>query len=179
MPPQRVSDVQVAPEIDRNFKNAYSIWKNAAKVLQSENDEVATRYKESVELWLRDYKTTLLELGNAPLKTRHWDRIWMGCMNKPYVQGFKLDDLIRCNAFEHKEAISEITGVASGEYALELQLEKVTHPSSSAQRHAIRAETNRSESHWATHSATSRLRRTCTPLRVRRWYEAGPRRNSR
>jgi hypothetical protein len=81
----------------------------------------------------------------------------MGCMNKPYVQGFKLDDLIRCNAFEHKEAISEITGVASGEYALELQLEKVTHPSSSAQRHAIRAETNRSESHWATHSATSRL----------------------
>ena len=121
-------DVQVAPEIDRNFKNAYSIWKNAAKVLQSENDEVATRYKESVELWLRDYKTTLLELGNAPLKTRHWDRIWMGCMNKPYVQGFKLDDLIRCNAFEHKEAISEITGVASGEYALELQLEKVTPP---------------------------------------------------
>ena len=148
-----VGDVQVAPEIDRNFKNAYSIWKNAAKVLQSENDEVATRYKESVELWLRDYKTTLLELGNAPLKTRHWDRIWMGCMNKPYVQGFKLDDLIRCNAFEHKEAISEITGVASGEYALELQLEKVTH------RVLHSAVQHRNESKRIAWRATGRLRR--------------------
>ena len=41
---------------------------------------------------------------------------------QPYADSFMLQDLISWNAFAFKEQIEEVSGVASGEYALELQL---------------------------------------------------------
>ena len=109
--------VQVVPVIDAHFENAYSI-----KVVYSANDAVFERYMQSVKRWLH-FKPTLVELGSAPLKAEHWGRIWAGCMDKPYVPGFTLDDLIQHNAFAHKEAISKIAAAASDEFATECQRE--------------------------------------------------------
>ena len=113
--------VQVVPAIHAHFDNAYSTWQTAASLLHSPHDAVASRYFESVKMWLR-YKPILVALANAPLTPRHWHELWR-CMGTPYVHGFTLGDLIQHSAFEHAEAIRTIACAASDAHALETQLQ--------------------------------------------------------
>ena len=113
--------LQVVPAIDTHFRDAYTVWTNAANKLQSAHDAVSARYLRSVVEWLR-YKPTLVALANAPLTPRHWHELWL-CMGTPYVRDFTLGDLIKHGAFDHAEAICTFTAGAADEFALEAQLE--------------------------------------------------------
>jgi hypothetical protein len=95
-------------------------WKNAAKLLQRD-DEVAVRYEESVEPWAREYKATLLELANPQLQIGGWRTILDACMAIPFAASCTLRDLIERKAFEHEEAIAEISAAATHAFALRLQ----------------------------------------------------------
>jgi len=90
---------------------------------KNEEDGVAKRLKEWLEVW-KAYMPTLVDLGNPALRPRHWKQIF-DALGQPLHTTFTLDELMEWKIFDHKELVSEISGVASGEYALELQLEKV------------------------------------------------------
>eukprot|EP00741_Cyanophora_paradoxa_P024436 tig00022075_g23593.t1 len=110
---------EMSTEVQTCYKNAFRMWK------RKEDDEVAKRLKDSVEVW-KAWMPMVLELGNKALKSRHWEKIFR-VLGQTYFQGmsFTLDQLIRYNIFDHRELISEISGVASGEYGLEITLEKI------------------------------------------------------
>jgi len=106
-----------------------SHWANAAKMMQSDHDEVAVRYEHSVEPWLRNYKTMLLELANPQLHEEHWRQIFGVCMNIPgqvVPLTVTLRDLIERKAFEHDEAIAAIAAGATYNFACQLQKQQVS-----------------------------------------------------
>jgi len=103
------------------YKNSYRMWK------RKEDDEVARRLKDSVEMW-KNWMPVLLELGNKALKPRHWEKVFR-VLGQSYYSGitFTLDQLFRYYVLEHREEMAEISAVASGEYALEITLDKIKH----------------------------------------------------
>ena len=97
--------------------------KDATRLFKIEEDAVCARLKKSVARW-KAFSPTLIALGNQALRERHWKKIFT-VLEQPYQTSFMLLDLITWNVFSSKDALEEISGVASGELALELQLEKI------------------------------------------------------
>jgi len=104
----------MAKEIQEALKNATRIHK------AREEDRVALRFRKSVEVW-KGYSACLVDLGNTALKQRHWDQIFSK-LSMPTQHNFTLENLIEWHIFSIRDAVSEISGVASGEAALETQL---------------------------------------------------------
>ena len=98
-------------------------FKKAAKMCKTLDDAVAQRFKENTIKW-KTYMPTLIALGNSALKPRHWEQIFSK-LGRPYDNEMKLCDLLHWDIFQIKDFCEEISGIASGEYSLELQLEKI------------------------------------------------------
>eukprot|EP00960_Hanusia_phi_P047196 758288-Hanusia_phi.AAC.1 len=104
-------------------KEIQAMTKLATKLHKRDNDQVSERLKQSVMRW-KGFTAVLVALGNPALKERHWRKIFEA-MEVPYQQDFTLMDLIQWNVFMIKDTVEEVSGVASGEMALELQLQKI------------------------------------------------------
>eukprot|EP00971_Amphidinium_carterae_P317371 6309746-Amphidinium_carterae.1 len=87
-----------------------------------DGDDVAVKIKTMIEEW-KVNMPSLLELANPAMKSRHWQKIHKAInLNTSSVT---LLQLANHGIFDHKELISEVSGTASGEQALEQNLEKI------------------------------------------------------
>jgi len=109
-----------AEEMEREVQ---STLKQAVLFNKQREDDVSLRFKTEMVKW-KEYMNTLVPLGNQALKQRHWEQIFAK-LNRQYDKDMTLNMLIGWNVFTIKDFCEEISGVASGEYALELQLEKI------------------------------------------------------
>ena len=109
-----------AEEMEREVQGTL---KQAVLFAKQREDDVSLRFKEEMVKW-KEYMNTLVPLGNEALKQRHWEQIFAK-LNRPYDQDMTLNNMIGWNIMSIKDFAEEISGVASGEYALELQLEKI------------------------------------------------------
>jgi dynein heavy chain len=101
-------------EVAVRLKEAVRMWK------RNEDDEVAQKLKKNIETW-RTRMPCFVDLGNPALKARHWKQIF-DKIGRPVQESFTLQDILDWNFVSIKDFIADISGVASGEYALELQL---------------------------------------------------------
>jgi hypothetical protein len=115
----------VVPEIAKHYQLAYSMWKDSKVLLGAEDDAIAKAYKTAVQPWAIDFKATLLELGRAALRPRHWVQILKLVGSTADYMMLKLQNLFDLGLFDHKEEISEIARVASGEMVLEEAMQKL------------------------------------------------------
>jgi len=87
-----------------------------------ERDAVAARIKAGIDEW-KSNMPCILDLGNPAMKERHRAKIrqaiGMGST------ALTLGSLQSHSIYEYKDYVSEISGTASGEHALEQQLEKL------------------------------------------------------
>jgi dynein heavy chain len=97
--------------------------KDATRLFKIDEDAVCARLKKSISRW-KVLMPTLMALGNKALKERHWKQIFEE-LEQPFQASFLLSDLWSWDVFGKKERMEEISGAASGEYALELQLTKI------------------------------------------------------
>jgi dynein heavy chain len=104
-------------------KEAQANLKIAVRIFKKREDDVALRFKDDTMKW-KSWMPTLVALGNPALRTRHWEQVFAK-LGRPYEKDMTLDQLIQWDVFRLKELVEEVSGVASGEYALELQLEKI------------------------------------------------------
>jgi len=107
-------------DLERDIQAAL---KEASRMYNKKEDPVALRFKNSAIKW-KSYAPTLVALGNKALRRRHFDRIF-DALQRPYEADMTLANLIEWEIFKIKETVEEVSGIASGEYALELQLEKI------------------------------------------------------
>jgi dynein heavy chain len=65
-------------------------------------------------------------LGNKDLRQRHWKKIFeiLGSSSQP-GKTFTLSELISEGVLEKKDQMEEISGRASGEAAIEMQVEEI------------------------------------------------------
>ena len=109
-----------AEEFERDVQ---ATLKQAVVFYKQREDDVSLRFKEEMVKW-KEYMNTLVPLGNEALKQRHWDQLFSK-LGRPYDKDMTLEMLIQWNIFSIKDFAEEVSGIASGEYALELQLEKI------------------------------------------------------
>ena len=112
-----------AEEINKEVMNDY---KNAHRLATKQRDDgVCAFLKEQVEEWKRKMPT-VMELGNKALKPRHWEKIFK-VLKQSYSPGmsFTLQEMQLYNCYEYATQIGEISAIASGEFSLELILEKI------------------------------------------------------
>ncbi|KAI9346257.1 dynein heavy chain and region D6 of dynein motor-domain-containing protein [Obelidium mucronatum] len=88
-------------------------------------NDVVPKLKQLVDSYKSMY-TTIVDLRNPSLKTRHWDKI-QEILGKPLIRDetLTLEKLIEQRIFDFKEDISNTSGQASSEAALEEMLSKV------------------------------------------------------
>jgi dynein heavy chain len=87
------------------------------------HDPISDLYSQSVQEW-KEFMPIILDLGNPAMRPRHWKRVFH-LLNRPYQEDVALDSLISYGAMDEGDAISDISAVASGEYSLELTLNKI------------------------------------------------------
>jgi dynein heavy chain len=116
---QRWHDLK-AEDMEREVQ---ATLKTAVVFYKQREDDVSLRFKEEMVKW-KEYMNTLVPLGNEALRQRHWDQIFAK-LQRPYDKDMTLNMLIQWQVMSIKDFAEEISGVASGEYALELQLEKI------------------------------------------------------
>eukprot|EP00746_Dinoflagellata_sp_MGD_P154845 gnl/MRDRNA2_/MRDRNA2_85065_c0_seq4.p1 gnl/MRDRNA2_/MRDRNA2_85065_c0~~gnl/MRDRNA2_/MRDRNA2_85065_c0_seq4.p1 ORF type:complete len:4104 (-),score=817.24 gnl/MRDRNA2_/MRDRNA2_85065_c0_seq4:76-11610(-) len=109
-------------QVSQSYRTCYQLAKNL------EGDAVVTRIKSMVEEW-KGHMATILDLGNPAMRPRHWEKIYKA-INLPWkgpasASSISLHTLEMNGIFDHKELVSEISGTASGEFALEQSLDKV------------------------------------------------------
>ena len=109
-----------AEEMEREVQ---ATLKQSVLFYKQREDDVSLRFKEEMVKW-KEYMNTLVPLGNEALRQRHWEQIFAK-LNRQYDKEMTLNMLIEWNVFSIKDFAEEISGIASGEYALELQLEKI------------------------------------------------------
>jgi dynein heavy chain len=109
-----LSPEEMSREVAVRLKEAVRMWK------RNEDDEVAQLLKKKIETW-RTRMPCFVDLGNPALKPRHWKQIF-DKIGRPLQESFTLQDILDWNFVSIKDSIADISGVASGEYALELQL---------------------------------------------------------
>jgi dynein heavy chain len=89
-----------------------------------DGDDVATKIRSMIDEW-KNNMPTIIDLGNPAMKPRHWARIFKAIsMNSSTIT---ILSLTNHNVFDVKDLVSEISGTASGEYALEQSVDKVTN----------------------------------------------------
>jgi dynein heavy chain len=88
-------------------------------------DSVIKQIKQSVEQF-KSLLPLLQELGNSFFKKRHWEQIFV-FLGRPYTsaQLFTFSDLLTYGITRIRDQVSDISNAASGEYSLELQLNKI------------------------------------------------------
>jgi len=112
--------------VEEMNKKVLEYSKTAYQLTRSlEGDKVAQEIRSEVDEW-KGNMPCILDLGNPALRDRHRLRIRQEIDLKQTA--VSLTTLIGAKVFDkkdHKEFIAEISGIASGEFALEQQLEKV------------------------------------------------------
>jgi dynein heavy chain len=111
-------------DVEKMNKTVLEHSKNAFILSKAlDGDEVAQKIRQFIDDW-KVNMPTIMELGNPAMQKRHMDKIKqtiaMGTTTPP-----TLHSLTYHNIFHYKDLVSEISGIASGEYALEQQLEKI------------------------------------------------------
>ncbi|KAJ1639268.1 dynein heavy chain, N-terminal region 2-domain-containing protein [Pavlovales sp. CCMP2436] len=88
-------------------------------------DPVVRHFMESIDA-VRAYVPVIVDLGNTAMQTRHWKRVFER-VEQPYFAGttVSLEQLLKYGIEGHAVFIGEISGVASGEWALEQHLLKI------------------------------------------------------
>ena len=116
---QRWHDLK-AEDLEREVQATLKV---ASVFNKQREDDVSKRFRDEMVKW-KEYMNTLVPLGNEALRQRHWDKIFAK-LQRPYDKDMTLNMLVQWDVFSIKDFAEEISGVASGEYALELQLEKI------------------------------------------------------
>eukprot|EP00304_Pavlova_gyrans_P012708 CAMPEP_0206041750 /NCGR_PEP_ID=MMETSP1466-20131121/6142_1 /ASSEMBLY_ACC=CAM_ASM_001126 /TAXON_ID=44452 /ORGANISM="Pavlova gyrans, Strain CCMP608" /LENGTH=4121 /DNA_ID=CAMNT_0053416453 /DNA_START=38 /DNA_END=12403 /DNA_ORIENTATION=- len=112
---------EVKKEVDTYHKDVYKQSKRLT------TDPVVRHFLASVEE-VRAYMPVVADLGNPAMQQRHWKRVFER-MDQPYFPGaaVTLDQLLQHGIQAHADFIGEVSGIASGEYALEEMLAKIKH----------------------------------------------------
>jgi dynein heavy chain len=118
---RKIDVEELSKVVADTFKEAFKISKAHA------DDMVAVKLKESAGKW-KVWNPVLSDgLCVEALKTRHWKLIY-----NEIGAPFEEEDFVPClevldanGVFEQKEFVLETAGIASGEYTLELGLEKI------------------------------------------------------
>lgn len=116
-------------EIEQKLKdyNKDLIWLKQNLPKKNGTDEVWEKLNEDVNN-VSSMKELILDLGNKALLERHWIKIFAllpeGTAYAP-SRTFTLNELINDGILEVKEKVSEISGLASGEFAISQALEEV------------------------------------------------------
>lgn len=108
----------LAQETQIVFKDASIANKRLGNAVTKHFLETCSDFKQRVPV--------ILELGNPSMRPRHWEQIFAE-LNQPYFPNstFTLDNLTDYEIFTKSTFVSEISGIASGEAALEASLTKI------------------------------------------------------
>ena len=106
-------------EVETYHKDIYKLSKRL------NTDPVVRHFLGSIED-VRAYVPVMVDLGNTAMQARHWKRIFER-MQQPYFPGtvVTLEQLLKYGVEHHAAFIAEVSGVASGEWALEEMLLKI------------------------------------------------------
>jgi len=111
--------------VDLMDKQVTEYAKTAFQLTRSlPGDEVATQIKKMIDEWKIDMPC-IMDLGNPAVQERHRQKIKQAINMSLQSQSFTLFSLMKSRVFENKDVIAEISGTASGELAMEQQLEKI------------------------------------------------------
>lgn len=115
----QINTDQITETVTLLHKQVFDIEK------RSKTDPVIKQIKQSVEQF-KSLLPLLQELGNSFFKKRHWEKIFV-FLGRPYVssQIFTFSDLLTYGIARIRDQVSDISSSASGEYSLELQLNKI------------------------------------------------------
>eukprot|EP00397_Hematodinium_sp_SG-2012_P003406 GEMP01003414.1.p1 GENE.GEMP01003414.1~~GEMP01003414.1.p1 ORF type:complete len:1220 (+),score=246.03 GEMP01003414.1:382-3660(+) len=118
-------------DVETMQRNVASIFKVVYQLSKaSPNDEVVSMVKKSVEDWKANMGC-IMDLGNPAMRPRHWEKIFKSiCLpwkGNASVQNITLHLLENNSVFSQKELVGETSALASGEFALEQTLEKITN----------------------------------------------------
>ena len=89
-------------------------------------DEVSAQFKERISHF-KLLVTPIQELCNPAMKERHWAKLYKE-LGQTWIEGNEsvtLKELMSYDVFSKKEAISEVSGAATGEARLEASLRKI------------------------------------------------------
>ncbi|GBG24991.1 Dynein heavy chain 6, axonemal [Hondaea fermentalgiana] len=108
----------LAQETQIVFKDASLANKRLANAVTQRFLDACTDFKSRVPV--------VLELGNPSMRPRHWEQIFTA-LGQPWFPSstFTLDNLTDYDIFGKSAFVSEISGIASGEAALEASLAKI------------------------------------------------------
>lgn len=112
--------------VEEMNKKVLEFSKTAYQLTRSlEGDKVAQDIRTQIDE-VKSNMPCIMDLGNPALRDRHHAKIKQEIEWKhPSSQQVTLNSLMSHKVFDKKEFISEISGIASGEFALEQQLQKV------------------------------------------------------
>ncbi|KAJ3021047.1 UNVERIFIED_CONTAM: Dynein heavy chain 6, axonemal [Siphonaria sp. JEL0065] len=118
-PFENLNTEEINTQIAAYIKVVYSLDKGLPP------NDVVPKLKQLVDSYKAMY-TTIVDLRNPALKARHWDKI-QEILGKPLIRDetLTLEKLIEQRIFDFKEDISNTSGQASSEAALEEMLSKV------------------------------------------------------
>lgn len=95
------------------------------------HDDVVAKFRNQIEDF-KPFAPLITHLCNPALRERHWDRIlnsldleWRRSGLNSELPAYSLRSLMDSGAMDKAELISSISSEASGEYALQLTLEKI------------------------------------------------------
>eukprot|EP01105_Mastigella_eilhardi_P020684 TRINITY_DN4949_c0_g1_i1.p1 TRINITY_DN4949_c0_g1~~TRINITY_DN4949_c0_g1_i1.p1 ORF type:complete len:4263 (+),score=1213.53 TRINITY_DN4949_c0_g1_i1:1567-12789(+) len=110
-------------DIDTNLN---AVVQQATNLLEEDHaNPVANSLIKQVAQYI-DILPMVLELANPAIKPRHWARLFEA-VNQPYDEEtvFTLHQLVEYKLFAHKDLISEVSELASGEFLLETTLHTI------------------------------------------------------
>ncbi|GIQ83153.1 dynein heavy chain, partial [Kipferlia bialata] len=117
-----------AQDVEEVVTFIQTAYKNAVRFSRRlEGDEVSLQLMRTIDT-LRLKISLLQDLGNPALQNRHWSKVF-SILDSPSLSpkvSFSLDSLLQAGAQAHRQAIGEISAVASGEFSLELALKQIT-----------------------------------------------------
>ncbi|CAK0841283.1 unnamed protein product [Prorocentrum cordatum] len=113
---------EMAKKVNASNKTAF----NLSKAL--EGDEVVAQVKNMIDEY-KEKMPTILDLGNPAMRPRHWEKLfkkislpWKGPSS---ASNITLSQLESNGIFDHRELVSEVSAMASGEHGLETQLDAI------------------------------------------------------
>jgi len=108
-------------DVKRVSEDTARLFKKAFKLDKSMGNEVSRLLKNRVSDF-KQHLPVIEELGNTHLKPRHWKQIFEQC-GQEFTDGIlahmKLATLMAFDVFSYREMVTEVSGTASGEAALE------------------------------------------------------------
>jgi dynein heavy chain len=110
---------ELRKEVETYHKDIYKLSKRL------NTDPVVRHFLESIDE-VRAYVPVIVDLGNTAMQVRHWKRVFER-VEQPFFPGtaITLEQLLKYGVENHAPFINEVSGVASGEWALEEMLNKI------------------------------------------------------